>query len=280
MGFKKFIPLYPNSTYPTYPGRGIWAETSLSPANCPPILKKCLVQAIPYCIPIACKSDSRYHADLPRGGQYFQDDYSQLGQRMSSVSTVEKKADWLGIFCSIGCAIHCASTPILVSLLPTVSTIQWLADPLFHQSVAVVCSYLVLKSIVPGFQIHRDRRVATLAMLGVGLLLVAAFVLPDACCSGLRTASTEGLVLHPISMSTSDGFTEPNDDVIAANYEAWGQTLLSHHQLVTWVGVQPANRLIHLHPILAPLGGVLLVLAHVLNIRLVCCSSRRCSSES
>ena len=198
---------------------------------------------------------------------------------MSSVSTVEKNADWLGIFCSIGCAIHCASTPILVSLLPTVSTIQWLADPLFHQSVAVVCSYLVLKAIVPGFRIHRDRRVATLAMLGVGLLLTAAFVLPDACCSGLRTASTEGLVLHPISMSSSDVVTDSSDEVTAADYEAWGQTLLSHHQLTTWVGVQPANRLIHLHPILAPLGGVLLVLAHVLNIRLVCCSSRRCSSE-
>ena len=94
----------------------------------------------------------------------------------------QSQADVFGVVCSVGCAIHCAATPILLSALPSISSLQWLADPLFHRVVAVVCAVLVVRAILPGWRLHRSRSVALFAISGISLLFAAAFILPDRCC--------------------------------------------------------------------------------------------------
>jgi hypothetical protein len=241
------------------------------------------------------------------------------GFAVSNVGQIEAvRMDWLGVFCSFGCALHCAAMPILLSSLPTLTTIQWLADPLFHQVVAVVCSVLVLKAIVPGFRLHRDQMVATLAGGGVVLLLIAAFLLPDSCCrhswsqsnaimpslqaaaigadsapdSGAstvripagqfvlvsKTASVD--VPHSYGANALAGLSTTELSTTAGQEvtPTLGRPLFSAASLERALGSDIAEQLIHGQPFLSPLGGILLIAAHVINIRLRCCRRTGCSS--
>ncbi len=217
-----------------------------------------------------------------------------------------KKADWIGILCSFGCAIHCAATPILLSILPSVSSVKWLADPLFHQVVAGICGVIVIRAIIPGFRIHSDWRVAALASSGVALLLIAAFVLPDECCAiPAKTAQSKPLVEKIVLLSADDkgtadkgtapGFQKFHDhsghnhanhshanhndsaeiceeECCAEPSPTWGRTLLTSHQIRIALSPKSADFFFFIQPFITPLGGLMLVLAHVLNIRMQCCS--------
>ena len=212
-----------------------------------------------------------------------------------------KKADWIGILCSFGCAIHCAAMPILLSILPSVSSVKWLADPFFHQIVAVICGVIVIRAIIPGFRIHRDWRVAALASSGVALLLIAAFVLPDECCAiPAKTAQGKPFVVELTRVSADDkektsgdqkehdhsGHNHANhshashndsveiceDECCAEPSPTWGRTLLTSHQIRSALSPKSADFFFFIQPFITPLGGLMLVLAHVLNIRMQCCS--------
>ena len=224
-----------------------------------------------------------------------------------------KKADWIGILCSIGCAIHCAAMPILLSILPSVSSVKWLADPLFHQVVAGICGVIVIRAIIPGFRIHRDWRVAALASSGIALLLIAAFVLPDECCAiPAKTAQIkpfgEKIVLVSADdKATTTGVQKVNDhsghdhsghdhanhshtshndsseiceeDCCAEQSPTWGRTLLTSHQIRSALSPKSADFFFSIQPFITPLGGLMLVLAHVLNIRMQCCSLAKCDAK-
>jgi hypothetical protein len=92
--------------------------------------------------------------------------------------------DRLGIFASVACAIHCAATPLLLAALPTLKLTEWMASPQFHQWAAAICSGIVAMAIWPAFLRYRDYRILALSTTGLGLILSAAFLLPDECCSG------------------------------------------------------------------------------------------------
>jgi hypothetical protein len=91
--------------------------------------------------------------------------------------------DRLGIFASVACAIHCAATPILLAALPTLKLTEWMASPQFHQWAAAICSGIVAMAIWPAFLRYRDYRILAFSTTGLGLILSAAFLLPDKCCS-------------------------------------------------------------------------------------------------
>ncbi len=247
----------------------------------------------------------------------------------------EVRLDWFGVLCSFGCAIHCAAMPLLIATLPSLTSIQWLADPLFHQVVAVLCGVLVVRAILPGFQVHRDQRVVALAGIGMALLFVAAFVLPDACCSGIsNTANLESsapttatakietsyisskiasskIVLVSVRESWAAKFgtvdnratedhcvtcTHDHNHEATCDHNLTGghlksgaceeaacehpstlsRPLLSAVELESRLGPALAHPLIAAQPYLSPLGGVFLILAHVLNIRLRGCNRVHC----
>lgn len=209
------------------------------------------------------------------------------------------RADVWGVFCSVGCAIHCAATPVLISTLPSFSSLAWLADPLFHQFVAVICGVLVARAIIPAWKKHRSDRVAILAISGLSLLFLAAFVLPDDCCNHVSGFAVTGVpaaenelaeptdspfrLVSVASSSPTAGATSAISTPIPCdsnlNSEAWGGTLLSDHSLFEAVGYIPGQAILKAQPYLSPLGGVLLILAHVLNIRLRCCNAGGCDSK-
>ncbi len=219
------------------------------------------------------------------------------------------RLDWLGVLCSFGCAVHCAAMPVVVAMLPSLTSLQWLNDPLFHQIVAVLCGVLVARAIVPGYRAHRDGRVVTLAGLGLGLLFTAAFILPDTCCSdlaglesGLQPKLQAKLAAahhsQKIVLVSSTGASssmkvghqlldERNQDTNLSCENATcrhpsstlSRPLLTAVELEGKLGAANAQKLIQTQPYLSPIGGLFLILAHILNIRLRCCRRRKCTNS-
>jgi hypothetical protein len=165
--------------------------------------------------------------------------------------------DWkdrLGIFASAACAVHCAATPILVATLPTLKLTEWMADPRFHQIAAVICCGLVAIAIIPAALRFRDLRLLSLASTGLGLILTAAFAMPESCCS--TAASTPQAHAHVDSHSHA-GHDHSHDDHAHADTET--QTAQSSTLLMAGLGVA--------HPWMTPIGGLLLIAAHGLNMK-------------
>ncbi len=106
---------------------------------------------------------------------------------------MENWKDRLGIFASVTCAIHCAATPVLLATLPALKFTEWMASPMFHKVAAGVCCSIVAMAIWPAFLKFRDYRILSLSSLGLGLILGAAFFLPETCCTqdlqGIQTVA-------------------------------------------------------------------------------------------
>ncbi len=236
------------------------------------------------------------------------------------------RLDWLGVLCSFGCAIHCAAMPVVIATLPSLTSIEWLADPLFHQVIAVVCGVLVARAILPSYKVHRDSRVLAMAGFGMSLLFIAAFILPDACCSVLQMDASRSSLQRPgqvvefeggakaskIVLVSSSGSTmgklgdvreygegskpQPSEmnflsrpkvlgstiSTTTGEHDAcehartYGRPLLSAVELASHLGISGAQRVIWAQPFLSPLGGLFLIMAHVLNIRLRICGRSKC----
>ena len=178
--------------------------------------------------------------------------------------------DSLGIIASVMCAIHCAATPILLTLLPTLTFTEWMSSPRFHQIAAVVCVGMVSLAIWPAFRRFRDYSVLFLSTAGLGLLIAAAFFLPDECCSH-SNASISGSDVRAHHGDPSD--VSHNHPLLASPEHA------SHDapSTVFTASVVSPELFAIVQPWMTPLGGLLLVIAHGLNLRLRVCSNCRCA---
>ncbi len=163
--------------------------------------------------------------------------------------------DTLGIVASVACAVHCAATPILIAFLPALTFTEWMANPRFHQVAAVVCVGMVALAIWPAFMRFRDYRVLSLSSAGVGLIIAAAFFLPDKCCSHLHATAS---------------VTLPHTD---HNHAAVGLAAHSHssdqaaENETVFASLASPELIAIVQPWMTPLGGLLLVAAHGLNLR-------------
>lgn len=168
--------------------------------------------------------------------------------------SVNRWKDTLGILASVACAIHCAATPILLAFLPALKLTEWMASPQFHQAAAIVCVGLVSISIWPAFRLFRDFKVLGLSTTGLGLVITAAFFLPDQCCSH---AVSHGDHSHTTGSS-------PVSELSHAGHDHAGH---SHASGTSLASTFPMDLLAKLQPWMTPLGGLMLVLAHGLNLR-------------
>lgn len=215
-------------------------------------------------------------------------------QAIAVGATPTVRLDWFGVLCSFGCAVHCAATPVLVATLPSLTSLRWLADPLFHQIVAILCGVLVSRAIVPGYRRHGDSRVVTLAGVGVGLLFVAAFILPDACCFdaaklSAKDSESRGTKIMLVSSTNTTGSAKlgafnidesvsvgANESVSCPHVATFSRPLLTAGELEEQMGMNGARTLIKAQPYLSPIGGLFLIVAHIMNIRLRCCRRAPC----
>jgi cytochrome bd-type quinol oxidase subunit 2 len=83
--------------------------------------------------------------------------------------------DTVGQILSAVCAVHCVTTPFIVTLAPAAASVLGGAHPV----LLVLVIGVALWSFVPGYRCHHSKRVAGLAVSGVTLLGLAAFAFPD-----------------------------------------------------------------------------------------------------
>lgn len=194
-------------------------------------------------------------------------------------------SDWLGMVASVACAIHCAAMPFVIGFLPMLG-ISFLADEVFHQVMVFVCLGLAGVSFVPGFRKHRRYMPVALGGLGLALIASAAFFLEGECCAACEAAESPGLAdanlvsaketvsadsagASSVEATTSDSECEesccehcapPKSD--DSTSETSADDLVGETQLASLGGP--------FIPWITPLGGLLLVTAHVSNRRFIC----------
>lgn len=159
--------------------------------------------------------------------------------------------DFAGITASLACAIHCAAMPLVIAYLPAMG-LTWMVGEGFHQAMAVLCIMIALAAFVPGWRKHRRPSPVMFGMTGLALLMMAAFMM-EPCCPPAQAATPGGdaaVCQHCDSCKTECASTEET-------------TLLS------------AGMIAPIVPWVTPLGGMLLVIAHLLNHRFACRCCRR-----
>lgn len=146
-------------------------------------------------------------------------------------------ADWAGMTASIGCAIHCAAMPLVLAYLPLLG-LEWLADEGFHQYMAILCVGLAIAAFVPGWRKHRSLTPMAWGIAGLFLLNGAAFGLEDTCCP--PAGGEEVVSCTESACSACEVVEEPAD-------------------------VGPVAMAGLVIPFVTPIGGLLLIVGHVVN---------------
>jgi len=189
--------------------------------------------------------------------------------------------DRLGIFASVACAIHCAVTPFLIASLPALKLTEWMASPFFHQVVAIACSVLVALAIWPSFARFRDFRILGLSTAGLSFIVASAFLLPDACCSTESQCTIDHRLETPAGTAAGNDHGHDHSHAHAHSDHAHGDAATSTPgaELATASLSGPIQlAATWIQPWMTPIGGLLLIVAHGLNLRrrmqcsLKCCS--------
>jgi hypothetical protein len=72
---------------------------------------------------------------------------------------------------SLGCAVHCAAMPILLST-GMLSSHSWIANPIFEFAILTVTAIFIYNSIIKGFMTGKSSKLTFLfACLGLFLIL-------------------------------------------------------------------------------------------------------------
>ncbi|WP_153558605.1 MerC domain-containing protein [Roseimaritima sediminicola] len=180
----------------------------------------------------------------------------------SAANSVSRSSwrDSLGVLASVGCAIHCAAMPFVIAYLPFFG-LSFLADEAFHRWMALICFLIAIAAFIPGFRVHRRLLPGAIATIGLVLITAAAFGLLGDCCATCE-----------IGTDAQNGGTACNDaccehcvaEVVSAG------PVLAQESITGTASVASLVPLATLAPWVTPLGGLLLVSAHLLNRRYGC----------
>ena len=81
--------------------------------------------------------------------------------------------DSLAISMSVVCAVHCLLTPVLLALLPIISTTFWVHEN-FHLWMVFLVVPTTSAAVFMGCRKHKDRAVAGLSITGLSFILFVA----------------------------------------------------------------------------------------------------------
>lgn len=177
--------------------------------------------------------------------------------------------DWMGIAASIGCAIHCAAMPFVIAYLSEMG-LSYLADEAFHKWMFLVCVVIGLLAFLPGWRKHGRRSPMTIGSAGLALIGFAAFGLAGECCAACELDQQKAVD------AKSDSSCCENECCQHEGTVADAQTPESKPVVYAAPFAGAALRT-NYAPWITPLGGILLICAHLQNWRFGsvcgCCSS-------
>ena len=170
--------------------------------------------------------------------------------------------DWLGVVASIGCAIHCAAMPLVISYLPALG-LSFLADESFHKVMLSLCFGIAVYAFIPGFLRHRNWLPASFGAAGLLFVAFGAFAIADECCPpapGKSSASSDSNAAESCCDATCQSEL-PSETAPEASKAP------IHRLVATSDEYNPLSNLLSW---VTPLGGLLLVGGHLLNRRYGC----------
>jgi hypothetical protein len=185
--------------------------------------------------------------------------------------------DWAGMVASIGCAIHCAAMPFVIAYLPALG-LSFLADETFHQWMAVVCFVIALTAFIPGLRRHGRWTPVLIGSVGLLMISVPAFGFVGDCCVSCEIGDTNVADLAiPVSFDspqteTADAAGTCTEACCVHCTENASETQQSDSTVSpTTASLQTQMSWIEpIAPWLTPIGGLVLVSAHLLNRRFGC----------
>lgn len=87
-----------------------------------------------------------------------------------SRSRMQRLADRAGICLSVICIVHCIATPIILVLLPVMQILELWHGSL-HVVFAAIIPALALAAFIPGYKLHKEKRVFKIALIGFALII-------------------------------------------------------------------------------------------------------------
>ena len=172
--------------------------------------------------------------------------------------------DLVGIIASIGCAIHCAAMPFVISYLPALG-LSFLADESFHKWMALACFLIAIFAFIPGLRKHGNWFPVSIGAGGLFLITFAAFGFAGECFPSCAEAASgnggDPLAAVGFSPDVDCEHCEECSALESANDEAVNAGGEVKHQVSGLAGWAPW---------LTPIGGLLLVSAHLMNRRYGC----------
>lgn len=190
-------------------------------------------------------------------------------------------SDSVGMIASIACAIHCAAMPFVIAYLPSLG-LSFLADESFHQWMAVACFFIALTAFVPGLRKHKRLTPVIVGSVGLVLISTAAFGFAGECCVACEAnANSEANLASQANASTEATALVACDEECCSlcSAEIAGISGLAQDAPDDFVAAETksasvgpgASALVDAAvPWLTPLGGLILVTAHLLNRRYGC----------
>lgn len=192
-------------------------------------------------------------------------------------------SDWFGMVASIGCAVHCAAMPFAIAYLPALG-LGFLADESFHKWMAVGCFVIALSAFVPGFRKHRRLMPIIIGSCGLVMISTAAFGFAGECCAACETETSAVALVSSVnsesavaSITASSGNAEVCTEACCADHEGQNaitgsmSSLNDSSSTVLPLQASTSSSLGRkLVPWLTAIGGMVLVVAHLINRRFDC----------
>ncbi len=181
----------------------------------------------------------------------------------SSESRVSTWRDSLGIVASVGCAIHCAAMPFVIAYLPLMG-LSFLADEAFHKWMALICFLIAIVAFVPGVRKHGNWMPVSIAAVGLTLITFAAFGLAGECCASCSTTTTPVVDAPKSTLACCEC-------ACCASKESQSLAVAETPAVEASPNAEGDKGLLTtLAPWITPIGGLILVAAHLWNRQLGC----------
>ena len=171
-------------------------------------------------------------------------------------SRVSTWRDWLGIVASIGCAVHCAAMPFVFAYLPAFG-LSFLADEAFHKWMALVCFLIAIAAFIPGIRKHGNWLPISIGAFGLAFITFAASGLAGKCCYSCEPIAAK-------AKADSTGVEIGRDQQKPLPSQAGIPSSKSKIKLASAANAEKTV-FSTLAPWITPLGGLLLIAAHLLN---------------
>jgi len=83
--------------------------------------------------------------------------------------------DKFSICLSMCCILHCLALPVLIVLLPSISSL-WINDEIVHVYLVLLAIPISLFAMVKSLKVHNNYKCISLAVIGLFLLIAAIFM--------------------------------------------------------------------------------------------------------